>query len=93
MGKDLIKRDAQVTALFELASPSELGRLLSLGESAARPCANINVSNFPREYRIMASANDMKAAEKTYEGFINMVKWSTPVIAAIVALVVILIAS
>lgn len=41
----------------------------------------------------MASANDMKAAEKTYEGFINMVKWSTPVIAAIVALVVILIAS
>jgi len=41
----------------------------------------------------MASANDMKAAEKTYEGFIGLLKWSTPAIAAIVALVVILIAT
>jgi len=41
----------------------------------------------------MASANDMKAAEKTYEGFISLLKWSTPAIAAITALVVILIAS
>ncbi len=40
----------------------------------------------------MASANDMKAAEKTYGGFIGMLKWSVPLIALIALLVVILIA-
>ncbi|RDC60537.1 hypothetical protein HME9302_01748 [Alteripontixanthobacter maritimus] len=39
------------------------------------------------------SANDMKAAGKTYEGFIGMLKWSVPLIAVITAVVVILIAS
>ncbi len=41
----------------------------------------------------MASANDMQAAQKTYEGFLTLVKFSTPVVVAITALVVILIAS
>lgn len=40
----------------------------------------------------MASANDMKAANKTYEGFLSLIKWSIPPIVAIVALVVLLIA-
>ena len=40
----------------------------------------------------MASADDMKAANKTYEGFLSLIKWSIPPIVAIVALVVLLIA-
>jgi hypothetical protein len=40
----------------------------------------------------MASANDMKAAEQTYSGFLTMLKYSTPVIAALALLVVVLIA-
>ena len=36
-------------------------------------------------------ANDMKAHEQTYGGFINLIKWSLPPILAIVVLVVILI--
>ena len=39
----------------------------------------------------MASANDMQASRATYEGFITLIKWAIPVIAAIVALVLILI--
>lgn len=39
----------------------------------------------------MASANDMKAARATYEGFIGLIKISVPVIAVIVAFVVFLI--
>ncbi|BEV00288.1 aa3-type cytochrome c oxidase subunit IV [Novosphingobium olei] len=39
----------------------------------------------------MAPANDMKAANATYEGFINMIKYSTPVIIAIVAFVILII--
>lgn len=39
----------------------------------------------------MASANDMKAANETYSSFITAVKWSTPAIMAIAALVVFLI--
>lgn len=39
----------------------------------------------------MASANDMKAAEKTYSGFLTLLKWSTPIIIAIVFLVILLI--
>ena len=41
----------------------------------------------------MASANDMQAAQRTYESFITLVKIATPAIAAIAALVVILISS
>lgn len=37
------------------------------------------------------SANDMKAHEQTYGGFINLIKWSMPPIIAIVALVVLVI--
>ena len=39
----------------------------------------------------MASANDMQAAEKTYAGFMTLLKWSVPFIAALALLVVILI--
>ncbi len=39
----------------------------------------------------MASANDMQAAEKTYGGFISLLKWSVPIIAVIALLVVVLI--
>ena len=38
------------------------------------------------------SGNDMKMAEKTYSSFIANLKWSVPLIAAIAAFVVILIA-
>lgn len=41
----------------------------------------------------MASRNDMKAAEKTYEGFISLLKWSVPLTALITLVVVILIAT
>ena len=40
----------------------------------------------------MDSAHEMKAHEKTYGGFIGLLKWSVPLIAVIAALVVILIA-
>ena len=39
----------------------------------------------------MGSANDMKAAEKTYGGFITLLKWSVPIIALIVLFVLFLI--
>ncbi len=39
----------------------------------------------------MASANDMKAANATYEGFVNLVKWSTPVICVLTFVVVLVI--
>ena len=39
----------------------------------------------------MTSANDMKAANATYEGFIGLIKYSIPVLVAIVALVIVLI--
>ena len=38
------------------------------------------------------SANDMKAHEQTYVGFISMLKWTLPVIALITIFVVLLIA-
>lgn len=40
----------------------------------------------------MASANDMKAAEETYAGFINLIKYSVPPIALLALLIVIVIA-
>ena len=38
------------------------------------------------------ASHDMKSAEKTYGGFINMLKWSVPVIAVIALIVISLIA-
>ena len=38
------------------------------------------------------SANDMKAHEQTYGGFIGLIKWSLPIIIAIVILVILVIA-
>ncbi|MEO0062954.1 MAG: hypothetical protein RLZZ08_1514 [Pseudomonadota bacterium] len=40
----------------------------------------------------MESANDMKAAAGTYESFIATLKWTVPLLAVIVALIVIIIA-
>lgn len=40
----------------------------------------------------MASGNDMKAAEQTYEGFIAMVKWGSVVVAIATIAVIALIA-
>lgn len=40
----------------------------------------------------MGSANDMKVAEKTYAGFITMLKWAAIVTAATVFFVVFLLA-
>ena len=40
----------------------------------------------------MASANDMNAANRTYEGFISLIKTSIPIIVVIVIVVVWLIA-
>ena len=41
----------------------------------------------------MGSANDMQAANKTYAGFINLLKYTIPVIAVIAILVVVVISS
>ncbi|MFT4027973.1 MAG: aa3-type cytochrome c oxidase subunit IV [Novosphingobium sp.] len=40
----------------------------------------------------MASGNDMKFHNATYSGFLNLLKWATPVIVVIAAAVVVLIA-
>ncbi len=40
----------------------------------------------------MASPNDTKMHEKTYNGFVSMLKWTVPLTAAIVFIVVLLIA-
>lgn len=37
------------------------------------------------------AANDMKAAEKTYGGFITLLKWTVPVVAIIVLFVILII--
>lgn len=39
----------------------------------------------------MESANDMKAAEQTYSGFIGLIKWTVPFLAALTLLIIILI--
>jgi hypothetical protein len=39
----------------------------------------------------MASANDMKAAQKTYGGFITLLKWSVPILAILTLLVILII--
>ena len=38
------------------------------------------------------TGNDMKAHERTYGGFINLLKWSLPLTALLVLIVVLLIA-
>ncbi len=40
----------------------------------------------------MASGNNMQAAQATYGGFINLIKWTIPVIALIAVFVVMMIA-
>ena len=40
----------------------------------------------------MASGNDMKAANQTYEGFITMLKWGSAATAIVALIVVLLIA-
>lgn len=42
--------------------------------------------------RVAQSANDMKAHEQTYGGFINLLKWSLPPILLITLIVILLIA-
>ena len=39
----------------------------------------------------MASANDMKAAEKTYGGFLTLLKWTVPSLAILTLLVILII--
>lgn len=39
----------------------------------------------------MASGNDIKFHNATYEGFLTLLKWSTPFLAVITAVVVVLI--
>ncbi len=39
----------------------------------------------------MTSGNDMKAAESTYSGFIDLIKWAVPVVVIIAAVVIVLI--
>jgi hypothetical protein len=41
---------------------------------------------------VAQSANDMKAHERTYGGFLNLLKWTLPVVVVITLLVVLLIA-
>ncbi len=41
----------------------------------------------------MESANDIKAAEKTYGSFISALKWTVPLIAIITFVIVLLIAA
>jgi hypothetical protein len=41
----------------------------------------------------MASGNDMQAHEKTYSGFMSLLKWSMPAIALIAIFVIVQIAS
>lgn len=40
----------------------------------------------------MGSAHDMKKAEKTYAGFVTLLKWTVPITAATVFFIVVLIA-
>ena len=41
----------------------------------------------------MESAHDMKTAKKTYSGFTALIKWSLPIIAILVLLIVIAISN
>ena len=39
----------------------------------------------------MAAANDMKAAKKTYGGFVTLLKWTVPSLAILTLLVILII--
>ena len=39
----------------------------------------------------MESANDMKAAQRTYGGFVSMLKWAVPLVALITLFVILII--
>ncbi len=39
----------------------------------------------------MASANDMKAAARTYGSFITLIKWTAPIVALLTLVVILLI--
>ena len=39
----------------------------------------------------MESANDMKAHQKTYGGFIGLLKWSVPLLAIVTLLIILII--
>ncbi len=41
----------------------------------------------------MATGNDMKAHQGTYGGFVNLLKWSVPIIAIIALIIVLLISN
>jgi hypothetical protein len=41
---------------------------------------------------VAQSANDMKAHERTYGGFIDLLKWSVPALALLTLLIIVLIA-
>ena len=51
-----------------------------------------NLSDAQEDRMDKQPANDMKAAEQTYRGFVGLLKWTVPLVAAIVFLVVLLIA-
>ena len=39
----------------------------------------------------MASANDMKAAKKTYGGFVTLLKWTVPITALLTLFIILII--
>ena len=63
---------------------------LSLGGAAARCCSRNAHQYWGMES--MASGNDMKSDNESYDGFIGLVKWGTVSVAIIAAFVVFVIA-
>ena len=63
---------------------------MSARESGDRTVAK-SITPQGRKTHAMGNPQDMKAHSGTYASFINLLKWSIPVIALIVAVVVILI--
>ena len=61
---------------------------LSKGERLVRGCSQEKITE---GILGMDSANDMKAARKTYSGFIGSLKWAVPLIAVIAFIVVLII--
>ena len=49
------------------------------------------MENIPMSSSETGGAVDIKAAESTYGGFISLIKWSIPILAVIVAVVILLI--
>jgi len=44
-----------------------------------------------RSFGVAQSANDMKAHEQTYGGFIGLLKWSVPILALLTLLIIVVI--